>query len=107
MIKILITVFNSLFFFAIIFIFFQNLVVASIVFGTVCLITFFALSLATVAHNSNNLPAVRDHYLQPYQDSYQSVNLSVKGRDTSPILNSKKNLNKIPERKESIYWKSN
>ncbi len=107
MIKILIALFNSLFFFGLIFVFVQNWVIAGVVAGAVCLITFFAMCLATMSHNSDNVLAIRDLHQKAYQDGPQFVSQGARAIKTTPILIQKKNLTQLPERKEPVYSKSN
>ncbi len=55
MIRILVSIFNSLFFFTLAIVFFQNGVIAGLVAVFVGSITFFAICLAAMAHRSNNV----------------------------------------------------
>ncbi len=105
MIKILIALFNSLFFFGFTFVFVQNWVVPGIVAGVVWLVTFFALCLSTMSHNSNILD-IRDLPYQSYQESHAFIPQGARGRSFSPIAAQKRDLNPITRPKETAYSKS-
>jgi hypothetical protein len=80
MIKILISIFNSIFFFVITLAFDQNWAVASLVAVAVWLITFYALCLAAMAHMSSNVLCDRDR-LQALRDSFQLISQGAENKD--------------------------
>ncbi len=105
MIKILIALFNSLFFFALILLFVQNWAIAGIVGGVVWLVTFFALCLSTMSHNSNVLD-VRDLHYQSFQDTHPFVPQGARSKSYSPVSPQKKELSNLTAQKETVYSKS-
>ncbi len=70
MVKILISIFNSLFFSTLVAVFTRNLVIAGLVAVFVCFITLFSLCLATMAHRSNNVSCESENP-QSREDSSQ------------------------------------
>ncbi len=106
MIKILISLFNSLFFLGMFMLIFRNWAVAGIVGGVAMLITLGALCLSTMSHRSDILD-VRDRPQPSYQDSFGYIPHGARSRDYSLISTPAANPNKLTGRKESAYWKNN
>ncbi len=80
MIKILISIFNSLFFFALTLVFSQNWAAASLVAAAVWLVTFFALCLIHMAHSGNNVHIEKDRN-QSVHKGFQIISQGAKNKD--------------------------
>ncbi len=80
MTKILISIFNSLFFFALTVVFTHNWAVASLVAAAVWLVTFFALCLAAMAHTGDDLHVEKDRQLT-MQKGFQLISQDTKPKD--------------------------
>ncbi len=106
MIKILISLFNSFFFFALFWLIFRSWAVAGIVAGVVWITTLFALSLATMSHYPN-VPNIKNQPLQTNQDSFQLISQGAGSRDYSLVSTPTSKPNKITGHKEPAYWKNN